>query len=602
MSLINELKRRNVIRVAAGYIVVSWLLIQVVETIFPLYGLGDVTIRTVITVLAVGFIPVLIFSWVFELTPEGFKREVDVVNEDSITRFTGKKLDRVIMVMLALSLGYFAFDKFVLDPAEDVRIAQSAHREGRSEALVESYGDQSIAVLPFVNMSSDVEQEYFSDGISEELLNLLAKIPELRVTSRSSAFAFKGEKIEIPEVAEKLDVAYILEGSVRKAGNQVRITAQLIEARSDTHLWSETFDRTFDDIFAIQDEIAATVVEKLKITLLSTASSVQEIDPAAYALYLQARHLSHLNSVEGFEQSNALFERALALEPDYSAAWDGLATNYLNLANNGLMPAGEGYAEAREAAEKALTIDPDNGTARATLGWIAYAYNNDLAQAAAYYEQALKLDPSNTYIIRRATTLLQNLKRQDEAIALQKYANARDPVIARGHANLAYYYLHAGRWDDAMEEYRVALQLSPDYIGAHYFIGVALLYKNEPVAAMDAFAKEKDDEYRVKGKAMAFYALGRQEEHEAKLNELIEKWGDEWPSEVAQAYAFTGNADATFEWLEKSIEQNEDGLSEQFLLPFYQTIHDDPRWSAFLQRMGTSPGQLSVIKFNVTLP
>ncbi len=609
MSLINELKRRNVLRVGAAYVVASWLLIQVGETIFPLFGFDDTPARIMVIVLAIGFFPALILAWAFELTPEGIKRESEVDRSQSITPSTGKKLDRMIMVALVLALGYFAFDKFVQSPrweaaleAQKAEEVAEARKAGRTEALVESYGDKSIAVLPFINMSSDVEQEYFSDGISEELLNLLAKIPELRVTSRSSAFAFKGEKIDIPVVAEKLDVAHILEGSVRKAGNQVRITVQLIEARSDTHLWSQTFERTLDDIFAIQDEIAATVVEQLKITLLGTAPRVKETDPGAYALYLQARHLGRLNSAESFEQSNALYEQALAMEPDYAAAWNGLATNYMNQANNGLLPADEGYAQARAAAEKSLAIDPDDAPAQATLGWIAYAYNNDVAQAARYYERALKLDPANTYIIRRATTLLQSLNRQDEAIALQKYANARDPVIARGHAILGYYYLHAGNWDEAVASYQTALRLSPDYIGAHYFIGVALLFKREVQAALDAFAREQDDEYQVKGAALALHALGRQAEYQAKLAELIERWGSDWPSEVAQVYAYVGDAEAAFLWLDKAIEQNEDGLSEQFLLPFYQTIHADPRWAAFLQRMGSSPEQLGAIEFNVTLP
>jgi len=236
LSFLNELKRRNVLRVGAAYIVAAWLVIQIAETIFPLFGYGDTPARLVVIVLSIGFIPSLIISWVFEITPEGLRRDADVDRDHSITQVTGKKLDHIILVVLALALGYFAFDKFVLDPARDQSKVEIARQQGRTEALVESYGDQSIAVLPFVNMSSDEEQEYFSDGISEELLNLLAKIPELRVISRSSAFSYKGKDFKLAQVAEELNVAHILEGSVRKAGNKVRITAQLIEARSDTHL------------------------------------------------------------------------------------------------------------------------------------------------------------------------------------------------------------------------------------------------------------------------------------------------------------------------------------------------------------------------------
>ncbi len=240
MSLYAELKRRNVLRVGTAYVVVAWLVIQVAETIFPLFGFDDTPARIVVIVLAIGFVPTLILAWIFELTPEGLRKEADVDRSESITPRTAKKLDRMIMVVLALGLAYFSFDKFVLSESREADIAEQARQEGRSEALVESYGEKSIAVLAFDDMSPASDQEYLSDGIAEELLNLLAKIPELRVISRSSAFSYKGKDVKLTQVAEELNVAHILEGSVRKAGNRIRITAQLIEARSDTHLWSET--------------------------------------------------------------------------------------------------------------------------------------------------------------------------------------------------------------------------------------------------------------------------------------------------------------------------------------------------------------------------
>ncbi|UCC14439.1 MAG: adenylyl cyclase, partial [Gammaproteobacteria bacterium] len=265
MTFLEELKRRNVVRVGAAYVALSWLIIQVAETLFPLFGLSDAAARLVVILLAIGFLPALVFAWVFEFTPEGLRRESEVDHDSDVSRRMTRRLDRLIMVFLTLALGYFALDKFVIDPARDAEelatATEQARQEGRSDAIVESYGDKSIAVLPFVNMSSDSEQEYFADGISEELLNLLARIPTLRVISRSSAFSFKGKDVNIPEVARQLNVAHVLEGSVRKSGDKIRITAQLIEARSDTHLWSETYDRTLDDIFAIQDNVAAAVVE-----------------------------------------------------------------------------------------------------------------------------------------------------------------------------------------------------------------------------------------------------------------------------------------------------------------------------------------------------
>jgi TolB-like protein len=603
VSFFSELKRRNVLRIGAAYVVAAWLVIQVVETIFPIYGLSDAWIRMVITVLAICLIPSLIFAWAFELTPEGLKKEKEVDRSQSVSRNTGKKLDRVIMVVLALALGYFVFDKFVLSESRVASIAESARQAGRSEALVESYGDKSIAVLPFVNMSSDAEQEYFSDGISEELLNLLARIPELRVISRSSAFSFKGQQVEIAEIARRLNVAHVLEGSVRKAGNRVRVTAQLIEARSDTHLWSQTWDRTLDDIFAIQDEIAASVVEQLRVTLLGEVTLVRETDPEAYTLFLQARHLGRQGTAEGFEQASDLYQQVLAIDEDYAAAWVGLGVNYSAQTYFGLLPLDEAHRLASEATDRALSIDPDHAKAHSMLGWIAMAHGKQLASAARHFEHALALEPTNNDILANATVLLWRLGRVDQAIALRQFTNDRDPVNPIGHYSLGLGYLALGHWSDAVAAFRTALRLSPAYIGAHYGIGVALLMQGEAQAALEEFSLEQGDErLRVKGTALALHALGRLEQHQARLSELIERWGGEWPTEVAQVYAWTGDADVAFEWLEHAIELSTPALAVQFLEPFYTPVHEDLRWAAFLERTGTSEAQRAAIGFAVSLP
>ena len=266
--------------------------------------------------------------------------------------------------------------------------------------------EKSIAVLPFVNMSEDKANEYFSDGISEELLNLLAKIPQLQVTARTSSFSFKGKEIAIPEIARTLHVAHVLEGSVRKAGNSVRITAQLIKAGTDTHLWSQTYDRKLDDIFAIQDEIAADVVKQLKVTLLGAAPKARTTDPEAYALYLQAVQLGRQITAEAFQQSDALYRKVLAIDPRYAPAWDGLARNFINETSQGLLSNKEGFAQAREAATKALAIDPDYAPAHAGLGFIAMFGDNDLAGAAEHFKRALALDPADLDVLRNSAKLL----------------------------------------------------------------------------------------------------------------------------------------------------------------------------------------------------
>lgn len=608
MKLFAELKRRNVFRVGAAYVVAAWLLIQVAETIFPLFGYGDTPARIVVLVLVIGFIPALILAWAFELTPEGLRKESEVDRSQSITPATAKKLDRVIMVVLALALGYFAFDKFVLDPqresAKDEQVAgrvEEARQAGRTEAMVESYGDKSIAVLPFVNMSSDAEQEYLSDGISEELLNLLAKIPELRVISRSSAFSFKGKDIAIPEIARQLNVAHVLEGSVRKSGNMLRITAQLIEARSDTHVWSQTWDRPLEDVFAIQDEIAATVVDQLKVTLLSEVPQVRETDPEAYARYLQAVYLSRQITAEALEQSIALYQQVLAIDPDYAAAWEGLANNYINQAYKGLMSSEEGYTLARKAANMALAVDPKYAPAHARLGWIAMAHDNDLSQAARHLEHALKLNPHSTGIIGNAAVLLRVLGRLDEAIALEEHVIAQDPVNPVGYDNLGGSYDLAARWDDAIAARETVLRLSPGHVGAHYWIGMALLFKGEAKAALEAFAREESLEgLRVKGQALALHALGRHDEHRAKLEKLVELWRDQWPSEVAHVYAWTGETDLAFEWLARTASQESGGFDPHE--PLLGPLRNDPRWLPLLESIGKSPAQLDAIAFHVTLP
>ncbi len=606
LSFFNELKRRNVFRVGTAYVVASWLLIQVAETIFPLFGFGDTPARILVVVLAIGVVPTLVLAWAFEMTPEGLKKEKDVDRSQSITPHTGKKLDRMIMVVLALALGYFAFDKFVLNPQresalkeENVAAVEQARQQGRTKSLVESYGDKSIAVLPFVNMSDDASNEYFSEGISEELLNLLAKIPELRVISRSSAFSFKGQNLELTEIAERLNVAHILEGSVRKAGNRVRITAQLIDAVNDRHLWSETYDRELTDIFAIQEGIAATVVEQLKITLLVEAPHVQEVDPEAYALVLQARHLTNQASAENFEQSIALYQQALAIEPEYAAAWDGLARNYAAQANYGLLPAAEGAALAREAAERALAIDPDFAPAHARLGWIAMVFDSDLAQAARHFERTLELEPAN---LANAAALLLSLDRLEEAIPLLEYVTARDPVDPIGHAYLGLFYLYADRWDAAIASYKAALRLSPDYIGARYRMGTALLMQGDATAALAEVEQESFEAFRLIGLAMAQHALGEAGASDATLAELIEKHEKGWAYNIAYVLAWRNEADRAFEWLDKAVEYADPGLSDTVVEPAFGNIHDDPRWLPFLESIGKSPAQLDAIEFKVTLP
>jgi len=608
MSLYNELKRRNVFRVAIAYLAGAWLLIEVAGTLFPAFGVPDWAVRFVVIILGLGFLPALIISWAYELTPEGLKREKDVIRDTSITHVTAKRLDGITIGLIIVALTFILADRFWLSPrfAEQstapIEVVADHEPTSEPESTEPQSPPNSIAVLPFVNMSDDAANEYFSDGISEELLNLLAKIPELRVISRSSAFSFKGKDFDIPTVATKLNVAYVLEGSVRKADNQVRITAQLIEARSDTHMWSETYDRTLDDIFAIQDEIAAEVVARLKVMLLGDAPKTEETDPEAYALYLQARHLGRRGTSGAWEQSIALYQRALAIDPNYATAWSGLAIIYIMQSGWGQLPLDEGFTLARETANQALALNPVYAPAHASLGSIALLYDRDLEATARHFEHALALEPANLEILSEVADLVAKLGRLEEAIEMMKYVVNRDPVNPYYHELLGFSYLWAMRLDEAIASFRTALTLSPGYRAAHYRIGVALLLKGESQAALTEMQQEQMEYKRLEGEAIVYHTLGQAFASNAALAELIDKNEYGGAYNIAYVLAFRGEADRAFAWLDKAVLYNDSGLPQIASQPEFTNIHDDPRWLPFLESIGMSPEQLDAIEFKITLP
>jgi tetratricopeptide (TPR) repeat protein len=424
----------------------------------------------------------------------------------------------------------------------------------------------------------------------------------LRVISRSSAFSYKGKDVKLAQIAEELNVAHILEGSVRKSGNKVRIAAQLIDARSDTHLWSQTWDRELDDIFAVQDEIAAEVVGRLKVTLLGEAPKVKAVSPDAYALFLQGRQLARQGTPEGWEQSITLYQQALAVDPGYAAAWDGLATVYANQVGLGLRPGEEGVRLAREAAGKALAIDPDFALAYSRLGWIAMFFDGDLGAAARHYAHALALEPANIAVIGNAAALASILNRLDTAIALREYAIARDPVNPAGHFNLGLDYLYAGRLDEAVASFRGALRLSPEYASAHFSIGQAMLQQGRAQAALAEMRHESDEVWRLLGLAMVYRTLGRNADSDAALAEAIAKYAADWAYNIAYVLAWRNEPDRAFEWLDKAVAQQDAGLSEIASNPLFANLHDDPRWLPFLRKVGKAPEQLAAIKFDVKVP
>jgi len=586
-SFFAELKRRNVIRAAVLYIGAIWALAQGIAQLGSSVGAPEWATRWFLVAAAIGFPFWLAFAWFFEFTPEGIKREAEVEPHESIAHHTGRKLDFAIIGVLAVAVVLLVTDRFVL------------HQGVNEEAVV---AEHSIAVLPFVDMSSGKDQEYFSDGISEELLNLLAKIPQLHVAARTSSFSFKGKNAPVPEIARTLLVAHVLEGSVRKSGDQVRITAQLIRAVDGYHVWSETWDRKLDDIFKIQDEIAADVVKQLKVTLLGAAPKARATDPNAYALELQARQLARQGTSRSIDEAIAARRQALAIDPGYVDAWSGIASLYMSQANKGLKPIDESYALARAAVQRALEIDANDVGALLALGRIASDYDNDPATAARHIEQALALEPGNIAAISVASGLEQNLGRLEQAAMLDQYAVAHDPLNPKAHGSLAYDYARLGRLDEAISSYRVALRLSPGRVGTAYNVGELLLRNGEAAAALAEFQQEPEENWRLMGSTMALHALGRKAESDASMGELIAKYETDSSYNIAYVAAFRGERDRAFEWMKKAVDYHDTGLVEIGTDPMFASLHDDPRWLPFLHEIGKAPEQLAAIEFKVTLP
>ena len=442
MSLLGELKRRNVLRVGAAYAALSWLAIQIVETLFPLFGLSDATARMVVVLLAIGFVPALVIAWAFELTPDGLKRDSAVDRDSPVSQKMTRRLDHTIMLFLVLALTYFAVDKFVIAPGREI------------EAI-----DESIAVLPFDDLSPDSDQAWFSDGISEELLNLLAKVEDLRVISRSSSFALRDENLSIPEMAERLNVTYILEGSVRRVGDQIRITAQLIDARTDTHMWSETYDRQLDDVFAIQDQISAQVVKELELQILGSAPASNVTDIESYELYLRGIDLLARREAGDIEQAIQMFEQVISLDSNYVPAYGSLALAFVW---SDLWPEPR-FLAVETAAYQALALDPDNADAHAALGRIRYEQGRTV-EARHDLERAIDAVPNHALAFRwlgqsySAADPVRYLELAREALDL----DPEDPTI-RFHTSSALSLM--GRHDDAMSEARALLARGRDEAG-----------------------------------------------------------------------------------------------------------------------------------------
>jgi len=462
-------------------------------------------------------------------------------------------------------------------------------RGGRGQAgTAGQTGTPSIAVLPFVNMSSDKEQDYFSDGLSEELLNDLAKIPGLRVAARTSSFQFKGKTEDLRTVGEKLNVGTILEGSVRKEGQRVRITAQLIKVADGFHLWSETYDRQLNDIFAVQDEIARSVAGSLKVTLLggkTATPSAQGTNADAYNAYLQGRYFYERRTKENLEKAAGYYEQATKLDPSYAPAWVGLAETRSKQADQGYLPIEEGYRKARAAAERALALDPNLAEAHAAMGWIEMSYDWDWSGADASYQRALAREPGNASVVRGASELASNLGRFAEALAQDRRAIELDPLNVSTHIYLGEHAYRAGRLEEAAAAFKKALDLNPERPFTHTGLGMVYLEQGRAQEALAEMEREPEPFYHLGGQALAYHALGQKKEADEALAEYVAKYHAEGAYQIAELYAFRGETDKAFEWLERAYAQRDTGLSQMKGDLLLKSLERDPRYAAFLKKM-----------------
>jgi TolB-like protein/Tfp pilus assembly protein PilF len=498
MSLYQELRRRNVIRVAAAYTVAAWLVVQVAETVYPLFGFGDAPARIVVVVVAIGFVPAIIISWAFEFTPEGLKRDADVDREYSSTSYANKKLDRIIIAVLVVALVYFAFDKFVLDPQRDIDMTETAARTGaeqaRDEARLDMFSDKSIAVLPFANRSEQKDDEYFTDGMHDELLTRLSRISALKVISRTSMMKYRDTKKTIPEIGQELSVATVLEGGVQRSGNQVRINVQLIDARTDEHLWAEIFDRelTTENLFAIQSEISTAIANSLKATLSpEERTRVYDLPTSsleAYNHYLRGRQSMALRTREGLQEALAEFEQAADIDPEFALAWVGIGDSVHLLKESDGFDSAEAFERHKMAVEKALVLNNQLAEAYTSMAFV-YVDRGEREKAVAAFEKSIELNPNYAQTYHWYAIILEGNDKDEKLLPLLYKAAQLDPLSSVIQTYIAFALYQRGRADEALEALNRVLERDPNFARARRMLGGVEKYVGHLASAIGHIRK-----------------------------------------------------------------------------------------------------------------
>jgi len=580
-----QLKQRNVFRVAALYLVVCWLILEPVHVVFHMLDVPVWANRLVLMLMAVGFPAVVIFAWVYEVTPEGLKPTAEVPHGQSIRRLTGRRLDRAIIAVLAVALAYFVVDKFWLSKRSAVSEFSTTAGARPQPPLA---AQRSIAVLPFVDLSEKQDQEYFADGMAEEVLDILAKIPPLTVIGRTSSFQFKGRREDLRTIGEKLGAAYVVEGSVRKAGNRIRVTAQLIDAPSGSHLWSDSYDRDYGDVLTLQDEIATAIARALQLTVgaRDTRPLRDEHAAEAYTLYLHGRLALDTFSTSSLLEAQSAFQQALQLDPTLLPAAEGLALTYLNRgAGESGITGHEGWEQARNAAKNALQITTNSAPAHGVLGFVAGMQDFDWKTAETEFRTALALNPNDPDTLTNAAQISAMFGDDEEALRRIKASVVLDPLNGTTYQVLGMIHYLTGNFAASATAARKSLTVNPKIEDSHFILGRIQLLDGQPEAALKEFAADSPSGIHDAGLALVSHALGRKAESDVALARLVDEAGKFWPYSVALVHAYRGERDQAFEWLEKARTTRDVDLFYVRKDPFLRPLHDDPRWAKLMKSM-----------------
>lgn len=569
-----ELKRRNVYKVAVAYAVVGWLVMQVASTVVPALHLPDAITTAVVMLTLLGFPIALVLAWAFELTPEGIKRTEGLAPADQTPQRSTGKFTALVVSIAILAAGFALFQLMRRHQPSAVPAPATATTSAKS-----------IAVLPLINESGDPKDEYFSDGLSEELIAALAQIRDLKVIGRSSSFRFKDRKEEPKTIGEKLGVATLLEGTVRKQGERVRIVAELINAADGIELWTRTFDRELKDIFAVQAEIATAVAESLKVTLLGPENTQNAATKSveAHNSYLQGHFYFQRRNLDDYRKAVTYFDHAIQSDPDYALAYAERSELWTLIGDL----TGEGktlWPQARVDAEKAVAIAPELAEAHAALGWVRFFTEWKFAEGLGELKRAKELAPANPTANDLLGRVIVYLGKLDEAELQARQAVELDPLSFAGQNNLARVLWYEGKLEGADAIARKAAELYPAAASSRRWQVLIAIQRGDSATALREAHSEPDESYRRFELAVAQYARGDQKAADAALADLIaNNRGLDY--QVAQVYAVRGEKEKAFEWLQIAFNNHDTGMLALLIEPLLRGLRDDPRYKALVEKM-----------------